>query len=254
MRMVARWMAGIYVVGLVSCSAPPTPDPALPGGDCFCYVAARRAAVVISDKPLHRWTTVIRALQDAPDDADGGSATPVSADGYFLTADHVLANAAGRHVKIVYGGPQTTSAAEARVIWRSSGDDLAILHAPFATPLYYSWTSPSQWIPAGTPLVHGGVITGMKHQIGTLVAPLAPESRFVRARRFQHSIPLKPGDSGGAVVDAKGRLIGINSAVEFLMPLETAFFIGSEGNRPNTKLISDLIEKDRAATIPAARP
>jgi hypothetical protein len=39
--------------------------------------------------------------------------------------------------------------------------------------------------------------------------------------------------------------VGINSAVEFLVPMETAFFIDSEGNRPNIRFIGAVIEKDR---------
>ena len=69
---------------------------------------------------------------------------------------------------------------------------------------------------------------------------------FTRTRSFKIDIPLQPGDSGGPVVDAYGRLVGINSAVEFLVPMETAFFIDSEGNRPNTRLIDALIQNDRA--------
>jgi hypothetical protein len=48
------------------------------------------------------------------------------------------------------------------------------------------------------------------------------------------------------VVDAYGNLVGINSAVEFLVPMETAFFVDSEGNRPNTRMIESLIQNDRA--------
>lgn len=254
MGMITRCLIGLGVLGWVSCAAPPPPDRTPPGTDCLRYVAARRTAVVISDKPLSRWNTAARALHDAPDDADGGSATPITPDGYFLTADHVLSHAEGRHVHVVYDGPNGTKGAEARIIWRSDADDLALLRAPFATPRYYTWTPADQWLPTGTPLVHGGVITGMKHEKGLLVAPVAPESSFVRSRRFQHNMPLKPGDSGGAVVDAKGRLIGVNSAVELLIPMETAYFVGSEGSRPNTRFISDLIHKDRAATMSGTRP
>jgi hypothetical protein len=48
------------------------------------------------------------------------------------------------------------------------------------------------------------------------------------------------------VVDAYGALVGVNSAVEFLVPMETAFFVDSEANRPNTRMIDSLIRKDRA--------
>ncbi|NQX02918.1 hypothetical protein HQ447_19850, partial [bacterium] len=50
---------------------------------------------------------------------------------------------------------------------------------------------------------------------------------------------------GGPVVDAYGRLVGINSAVEFLVPMETAFFVDSEGNRPNIAKLEAVIHQDR---------
>jgi S1-C subfamily serine protease len=57
---------------------------------------------------------------------------------------------------------------------------------------------------------------------------------------------LQPGDSGGPVVDAAGDLVGINSAVEFLVPMETAFFIDSEASRPSIRRIESLMSADRA--------
>jgi hypothetical protein len=68
---------------------------------------------------------------------------------------------------------------------------------------------------------------------------------MTRSRFFKMDIRLEPGDSGGPVIDAYGNLIGINSAVEFLIPLETAIFIDSEGVRPNIRKINELIQVDR---------
>ena len=48
-----------------------------------------------------------------------------------------------------------------------------------------------------------------------------------------------------AVVDAFGGLVGINSAVEFLVPMETRFFVDSEASRPHTRMIESLIRVDR---------
>ncbi len=215
-------------------------------------VAERVSAVVVTDRStLDSWVNRNFVSSQAPGDADGGSAAPISPDGYFLTADHVLSRMAGRNVFLIYGQGGRLVPAKARVVWRSEAGDLALLHIPVKTPYYYQWTPSDRWLPAGNGVVHGGISTGFKSGDGKLGTALAPEGTFTRNRRFKIDIPLQPGDSGGPVVDAHGRLVGINSAVEFLVPMETAFFIDSEGNRPNTRMIATLIENDRARN-PAA--
>ena len=210
-------------------------------------VAERVSAVVVTDRSsLDHWVNRNFVSSQAPGDADGGSAAPITADGYFLTADHVLSRMAGRHVFLIYGQGGRLVPTKARVVWRSEGDDLALLHIPVKTPYHYQWTPPDRWLAAGNVVIHGGISTGFKSGDGKLGTALAPEGAFTRSRSFKIDIPLQPGDSGGPVVDAYGRLVGINSAVEFLVPMETAFFIDSEGNRPNTRSIDALIQKDRA--------
>ncbi len=210
-------------------------------------VLERVSAVVVTDrKNLNNWVNRNFSMSQSPGDADGGSAAPVSPDGYFLTADHVLARIAGRNVFVIYGQGGRLKPAKARVVWRSESSDLALLHVPVKTPYFYQWTAPGKWLPAGTTVIHGGIATGFKSADGKLGTPLAPETVFTGPRPFKLDIPLQPGDSGGPVVDAYGRLVGINSAVEFLVPMETPFFIDSEGNRPNVRQLDALIRNDRA--------
>jgi S1-C subfamily serine protease len=230
-----------------SCTTPPLPDPVAPGRMTRQIVTERVSAVVVTErKNLDSWVMRNFSTAQAPGDADGGSAAPISPDGYFLTADHVLSRMAGRNVFLIYGQGGRLAPAKARVVWRSEEADLAILHIPEKTPYFYQWTPADRWLPAGTGVIHGGIATGFRSGDGKLGTALAPEGAFTRNRRFKIDIPLQPGDSGGPVVDAYGRLIGINSAVEFLVPMETAFFIDSEGNRPNTRTIDALIRADRA--------
>ena len=210
-------------------------------------VAQRVSAVVVTERDdLGRWVSRGFEISQAPGDADGGSATPISPDGYFLTADHVLARMDGRNVFLLHGRDGRLIPIKARVVWRSESADLALLHIPAATPNYYRWTSPERWLPVGTGVIHGGISTGFKSEWGKLGSAIPPESPFTSNRRFKIDIPLQPGDSGGPVVDAYGNLVGINSAVEFLVPMETAFFVDSEGNRPNTRMVDSLVRNDRA--------
>ena len=242
-------LPGLLVMGWLTqgCSVSPPPDQVAPGQVTRQIVAERVSAVVVTDRSnLDNWVSRNFVNSQAPGDADGGSAAPITADGYFLTADHVLSRMAGRHVFLIYGQGGRLVPSRARVVWQSEEADLALLHIPIKTPYFYQWTPPDRWLAAGNGVIHGGISTGFKPGDGKLGTALAPEGAFTRSRRFKIDIPLQPGDSGGPVVDAYGRLVGINSAVEFLVPMETAFFIDSEGNRPNTRLITTLIQNDRA--------
>ncbi|TAG08736.1 MAG: serine protease [Verrucomicrobia bacterium] len=209
-------------------------------------VLQRVSAVIVTDRQnLSGWYNKNFNSSNAPGDADGGSAAPITADGYFLTADHVLSRIAGRNVFVLYGKGGSLTPFKARVVWRDAASDLALLHIDEKTPFFYQWSPPTQHAGAGTPIIHGGISTGFRTDEGKLETAVPSESRFSGSRRFKMNLPLQPGDSGGPVVDGYGRLIGINSAVEFLVPMETAFFIDSEGNRPNVSKLGSVIQRDR---------
>ncbi len=248
MERIVR-ISGLLLMGWLTqaCSVSPPPDQVAPGRMTHQIVAERVCAVVVTDRDsLDNWVNRNFVSSQAPGDADGGSAAPITPDGYFLTADHVLSRMAGRNVFLIYGKGGRLVPRKARVVWRSAEGDLALLHIPVKTPYYYQWTPPDRWLPVGNCVIHGGISTGFKSGEGKLGTALPPEGAFTRTRSFKIDIPLQPGDSGGPVVDAYGRLVGINSAVEFLVPMETAFFIDSEGNRPNTRRINALIQNDRS--------
>lgn len=245
----------MMVGAMTGCVSPPPPvvDAPTPSRDVYRAAAKRFAAIVVSEKDdVDGWLGSKFSQSDAPKNADGGSAIPITHDGYFLTADHVLARSPGRKVVVILRREGRLRATPARVVWRSADDDLALLHAPIATPEFYRWSPPSVWLPQGTPIMHAGIATGFKSPSGRLLSPIHPESALSGNQRFKHDIPLEPGDSGGAVVDSKGNLVGVNSAVEFLVPLETAFFIESEANRPNVGRLMRRIETDRRTSVTAS--
>jgi S1-C subfamily serine protease len=245
-RFARLLLIPLSVCLMQSCAVEPKPDPKVPGPLARRLVSQRVSAVVVTDRDdLNRWVSRGFAISYAPGDADGGSATPITVDGYFLTADHVLARMAGRNVFVLYGRGGSIAPLKARVVWRSESADLALLHIPAKTPHFYRWTAPESWLPAGSGIIHGGIATGFRSAPGKLSTALAPEGTFTRTRRFKIDIPLQPGDSGGPVVNAYGNLVGINSAVEYLVPMETAFFVDSEAKRPNVRMIETMIREDR---------
>lgn len=249
LRLFLKTGALLFSLSFVACSpVEPTSSgaPTIPGETTKQIVRERLSAVVVTSRDeLGSWVNKKFSISNAPRDADGGSAAPITEDGYFLTADHVLARAESHNVFIIYGSRGKILTSKARIVWRSQSDDLALLHIPHKTPYFYHWTPAEQWLLPGHGIIHGGMATGYRSIPGTLRTALSPESIFTGNRPFKIDIPLQPGDSGGPVVDAFGRLVGINSAVEFIVPMETAIFIDSEGNRPNTRKISNIIGKDR---------
>ena len=250
MERITRQL-GVMLLGccVQACSVAPPPDPAVPGADTRKTVLERVSAVVVTDRDdLSHWLDSGFPRPHTRGDAEGGSATPISADGYFLTANHVLARMKDRNVFIMYQLGSRPVPAKARVVWRSKGADLALLHIPAKTADFYRWTPPDHWLAEGTAVIHGGIATGIKAERGKLTSSLAPEGTFTGYRKFKIDIPLQPGDSGGPVVDAHGALVGINTAVEYLVPMETAFFLDSEASRPNTRKIDSLMREDRTST------
>lgn len=222
-----------------------------PGGNVKKIIDQRATAVVVTSRAnLDGWQNAGFSRSAAPENADGGSAAPLTADGYFLTADHVLKNSQGKNVFVLYGGGHQMEFTNARIVWRSTDTDVALLHISRSTPLYFLWTPSNQWLPEGTTLMHGGISTGLRHMVGKLGTSIPPDNRLGKAKKFKLDIPLQPGDSGGPVVDRHGLLVGVNSAIELLVPMETAFFLDAEGVRPNTAMISRIIANDRAQHNP----
>lgn len=218
----------------------------MPGREVRRMVFERATAVIVTDsKGLSRWVKRGFTVSQAPQDADGGSATPVSADGYFLTADHVIERAAGKSVYILQMADGKLQPWSARVVWRSHAADAALLHIDRATPEFFEWTPTNQWLPPGTGIMHGGIATAVHSEPGRLTSAIPPDGSIGGGSKFSLDIPLQPGDSGGPIVDAYGRLVGINSAVEFLIPMETAIFVSSEGTRPKVRTLERIMEKDR---------
>lgn len=227
--------------------AAPLPPRTATGENARRIVVERASVVIVAAREsIEDWANQRVARNVGSGGIDGGSAAPITADGYFLTADHVVARAGkGRNVFVIYGLAGKPRTAKARIVWRSESGDLALLHAPIATPLFYRWSPPNQALPEGTWVMHGGVTTSRESAPGKLSSSLGPEGRFTGTRRFTIDIPLRPGDSGGPVVDLRGQLLGVNSAVVFLVPMETPFFVDSEANRPSIRALAEIIRRDR---------
>lgn len=169
------------------------------------------------------------------------SATPVSADGFFLTNAHsVKQMQEGYACTIFYSPGKDARKGLARLWWVDEGADLALLKAPFETPHFYQWTPLGSWLAERTPVRHGGASTGPMGQVGALLQSVPGRGG---RRPLRHSLRLQPGDSGGPLVALSGELVAVNQAVGYMGVMDTQFFTESRAVRPDPAKLAELMRR-----------
>jgi S1-C subfamily serine protease len=148
--------------------------------------------------------------------AGAGSAIVLTADGFLLTSAHVVAGAArGGHAAFADGRELAF-----HVIGSDPLSELALLRADSSDlrPAELGEAErlrPGQLVVAiGNPHGFGGSVTaGVVSALGrSLPARAGRTVRFID-NVIQTDAALNPGNSGGALADAGGRVVGVNTAV-----------------------------------------
>lgn len=146
-----------------------------------------------------------------------GSGVIISPDGYILTANHVVNGA--NEIKIAITGSKKEYTA--RLVGSDPDTDIALLKVD-ATGLAAITLGDSDQLEVGdivlaignpfdisqpgeTPTVTSGIVSAL----GRSGLGFNGYENFI-----QTDAAINPGNSGGALVDAEGRLIGINTAIE----------------------------------------
>ena len=141
-----------------------------------------------------------------------GSGVIISKDGYIVTNNHVIENAEEITVTI---GDETTEY-NAKLIGRDADSDIAVIKIEPTNPL-----KPIKLADSNNLLV-GDVIfaIGNPFGVGSTVTQgiiSALNKNKVGINRYENYIQtdasINPGNSGGALVDSRGALIGINTAI-----------------------------------------
>ena len=144
-----------------------------------------------------------------------GSAVLFTSDGYLLTNAHVVGAAKGGSAVYADG---TRTAVE--VVGSDPLSDLAVVHgkAPTAMPAELgdaeSLKVGQLVIAVGNPLgLAGSVTAGVVSGLGRSIPVWSGRNRRIIEDVIQTDAALNPGSSGGALADARGRIVGINTAV-----------------------------------------
>jgi putative serine protease PepD len=166
-----------------------------------------------------------------------GSGVILSADGYILTNNHVVATAQGNTVQIIFANGKK---ATATIVGTDPRTDLAVVKASGVSglkPATFGDSSQMQVgdtvLALGSPLglegsVTAGIISAKDRTIQSSSDEQTPQSPFGNSPfgqqqqqqssstisgLLQTDAPINPGNSGGALVNTNGQVIGINSAI-----------------------------------------
>jgi S1-C subfamily serine protease len=163
-----------------------------------------------------------------------GSGVVVTPDGYLLTNEHVVQRVTEARVAFVDG-----RSVAAVVAGRDPATDLAVLRAQ-AGALPYAQLAGGQRLHPGQLVIAVGNPFGFESTVSAGVVSALGRSLRSRQGRLiegvvQHSAALNPGNSGGPLVDARGRVAGINTAIiamaqgiGFAIPAATAQWVLTE--------------------------
>ncbi len=257
-------------------SAPQIPiesiRPALDLSDAFVNVAevvtpavvriaARRQSPPPGQQSL-RLRVPNQNPQDQPDRVSGGSGFIISDDGYILTNNHVVDDADQLTVFL-----QDRRSFEAEVVGRDPFTDVAVIKidAPGLTKLNFGSSAGlrvGEWIVAiGNPGFSGasspldytvtvGIVSALGRPLQLLQRGLQEDvetrsnSGFAIEDFIQTDAVINPGNSGGPMVNLRGQVVGINSAIAsqtgyyqgygFAIPIDLAH-----------RVMEDLIEYGR---------
>jgi S1-C subfamily serine protease len=161
----------------------------------------------------------------------GGSGVVITPDGYLLTNCHVVAGTSTVEVSFMDGATLPAS-----VVGQDPPTDLAVVRVDASGLLYTAFGDsetlrPGQLVIAiGNPFgFQSTVSTGVISSLGRTMR--SPDGRLIE-NIIQHTAPLNPGNSGGPLVDSRGRVVGINTAMiamaqglGFAIPANTAEWV-----------------------------
>ncbi len=168
-----------------------------------------------------------------------GSGVILSEDGFIVTNNHVVDNA--QNIKVILNDKREF---EAKLIGTDPSTDIALLKIEAKDLQFLTYGNSNElklgeWVLAvGNPFnltstVTAGIVSALSRNLGINDDQLSIES-FI-----QTDAAVNPGNSGGALVNQQGNLVGINSAIA----TETGSYTGYSFAVPVTivkKVIEDL--------------
>ncbi|WP_433115221.1 trypsin-like peptidase domain-containing protein [Micromonospora sp. CA-246542] len=186
------------------------------------------AAPVLNSADLPK---IAAAVQDSvvsiATDSGEGSGVVLTADGYVLTNNHVVASASGDTVQVVFADGRNV---QAKIVGTDPKTDLAVVKANGVSDLKPAKFGDSDAMQVGDQVLALGSPLGLQGSVTAGI--LSARDRTIRAGEgqqqdprqqgqavssisglLQTDAPINPGNSGGALVNTRGEVIGVNTAI-----------------------------------------
>ncbi|MBL0308643.1 MAG: Do family serine endopeptidase [Bacteroidetes bacterium] len=176
-----------------------------------------------------------------------GSGVIVSKDGYIVTNNHVIQNA--DEIEVVL---QNNKTYKAKLVGKDADTDLALIKIDDGSLPYIQFTNSDsvmvgEWVLAvGNPFnlastVTAGIVSAKGRNINLHGDEFSQGANTAIESFIQTDAAVNPGNSGGALVNINGELVGINTAIAS----PTGSYAGYSFAVPSNivkKVISDLKE------------
>ena len=201
-----------------------------------------KAEVETAYNPFYEWFYGDRYQRQEPRIREGaGSGVILSADGYIVTNNHVIDNS--DEITVVLNDKREL---DAKLIGADPNTDIALLKVEESDLPHLKFGNSDalklgEWVLAvGNPFnltstVTAGIVSAKSRNIGINRASMSIEA-FI-----QTDAAVNPGNSGGALVNMNGELVGINTAIAS----RTGSYSGYSFAVPSSiveKIVSDLKE------------
>ena len=174
-----------------------------------------------------------------------GSGVIISSDGYIVTNNHVIKGATELEITL-----NNKKVYKAKLIGKDANNDIALIKIdakdlPFMTFANSDNIKVGEWVLAvGNPYnltstVTAGIISAKGRDL---------EGNKKMESFIQTDAAVNPGNSGGALVNTRGELIGINTAISS----KTGSFIGYSFAVPSNiakKVVEDLLEYGKSQEV-----
>ncbi|MDR2516241.1 MAG: trypsin-like peptidase domain-containing protein, partial [Spirochaetaceae bacterium] len=154
-------------------------------------------------------------LEPVPQDGGSGSGSIIGTQGYVLTNNHVIENAYKVHINLADG-----SQIEGSVVGTDPENDIAVLkfEPPAGAQLKTIPFGDSSNLRVGQRVLAIGNPFALERTltvgiVSGLGRPIQTSRQNIIRDMIQTDASINPGNSGGPLLDAQGRMIGINTMI-----------------------------------------